>query len=67
MFLLDLAADFIRRSFCHHEDKHHRNIYGDEIIYTGNFRTVFKCTKCGRYRYERRLILPDHKNCKQRT
>jgi len=40
--------NFLRRLFCRHEYKHHRNIYGDEIMQWGWKRSLWRCEKCGR-------------------
>ncbi len=46
----------IHRLFCRHDYSWLRNIYGDEIIYTGFKRSVWKCSKCGKYKYRHEYL-----------
>ncbi len=43
---------WIRALRCTHRYEWFRNIYGDEIIYSGYKRSVWRCRFCGKYRYE---------------
>lgn len=45
-----------RLLFCKHDYKFVRNIYGDEIIYVGWKRSLWKCSKCGAYQYRDYLM-----------
>lgn len=38
---------------CNHNFLYHRNIYGDEINYSGGCRTIYKCDKCDKFKYDR--------------
>lgn len=47
--------NIIRQLFCKHNYHFYRNIYGDEIIYCGYKRSIWKCTKCGKEIYKDEL------------
>lgn len=53
---LTIMPNWMKRLFCKHKYIFHRNIYGDEIICVGYKRSVWKCTKCGRYQYAEKLF-----------
>lgn len=38
----------IKRLFCKHNYVFVKNIYGDEIVYMGFKRSIWKCGKCGK-------------------
>lgn len=41
---------------CPHENKHFwRNIYGDGIIYADWKRSIWQCSRCGKFLYEDEL------------
>lgn len=44
-------SNILKRLFCKHDYQLVRNIYGDEINYTGYKRSIFKCSKCNKYIY----------------
>lgn len=44
---------------CKHDLTFVRNIYGDEIIWTGYKRSIRKCSKCGKYKYNNHLYYAD--------
>ena len=44
--------NFIKKLFCKHKWMHKRNIYGDEIIDADYYRSVWKCFKCSKMKYE---------------
>lgn len=47
---------FFKRLFCPHGAWIFvRNIYGDEIIYRGWKRSIFKCPTCGAYQFRDKL------------
>lgn len=48
-------SKFIKRLFCRHNYEHVRNIYGDEIIEVGWYRSVWKCAKCGEVKYKEHM------------
>lgn len=48
---------FFKRLFCRHSYEHVRNIYGDEIIDAGYYRSVWKCSKCSKMKYEEHMPL----------
>lgn len=43
---------------CNHEYEFVRNIYGDEINQCGGYRSLWQCSKCGKYKYCKRLYDP---------
>lgn len=47
--------NLIKRIFCKHDYHFYRNIYGDEIIYCGYKRSIWKCFKCGALKYKDEL------------
>ena len=49
--------NWIKRLFCKHKFVFVRNIYGDEINKCGGHRTLWKCSKCGKYKYDLKLDL----------
>ena len=46
-----------KKLFCKHEYEFVRNIYGDEINECSGYRSVWKCSKCGKYQYRYDLKL----------
>lgn len=50
-------SNLLKKIFCKHNYKFIRNIYGDEIISRGYKRSEWKCYKCGKYKYEDKLII----------
>lgn len=48
-----------------HEYVFVRNIYGDEINQCGGYRSLWKCSKCGKYRYSKSLYNKPSKNLKE--
>lgn len=46
---------FFKRLFCRHSYEHVRNIYGDEIIDAGYYRSVWTCPKCGEVKYKEHM------------
>lgn len=40
---------------CEHEYEFVRNIYGDEINLCGEYRSIWKCKKCGKIEYRQNL------------
>lgn len=42
--------------FCRHNYKYLRNIYGDEIIWSGFKRSIYVCAKCGKWRLENTVL-----------
>lgn len=52
----------IKHLFCRHEYIFVRNIYGDEIILTGYKRSIWKCTKCGKYKFKDNLYEANESN-----
>ena len=46
---------WIKRLFCEHEYEFVRNIYGDEINACGGYRSIWKCKKCGKIEYRKKL------------
>ena len=49
--------NIFKRLFCKHNYEFVRNIYGDEIRYTGWKRSIWKCNKCGKIKYSEELWL----------
>ena len=49
--------NWIKRLFCKHQFVFVRNIYGDEINKCGGHRTLWKCSKCGKYKFDLKLGL----------
>ena len=47
---------------CNHEYEFVRNIYGDEINQCGGYRSLWQCSKCGKYKYCKRLYNPTDTN-----
>ena len=52
----------IQNFVCDHEYIFVCNIYGDEINQCGGYRSLWKCVKCGKYKYCKRLYSPLNKN-----
>lgn len=50
---------------CKHEYIFVRNIYGDEINQCGGYRSLWQCSKCGKYKYCKRLYSQLNKNLKE--
>ena len=50
---------------CNHEYEFVRNIYGDEINWCRGYRSLWKCNKCGKYKYWEHLYSPLNKNLKE--
>ena len=40
-----------KKSFCKHNYEFSSSIHGDWITRTGGNRSIWKCTKCGKYTY----------------
>lgn len=53
-----LVIDFIKSLFCKHEYEFVRNIHGDEINHMGGKRSIWRCKKCGKFKYKYELELP---------
>ena len=51
-----MLRDFLYRLLCRHDYVFERNIYGDEINWTG-FRSWWRCRKCGALKGGDRLYL----------
>jgi hypothetical protein len=51
--------NWIKQLFCKHDYLFVRNIYGDEIRYSGYNRSLAKCTKCGKYKLYKHLVKGD--------
>ena len=49
--------NWIKRLFCKHQFVFVRNIYGDEINKCGGHRTLWKCYKCAKYKFDLKLDL----------
>jgi len=52
------TVNFLRQLLCgllHNEWKFIRNIYGDEIIAAGWRRSIWRCQRCGKHKYEKEL------------
>lgn len=49
--------NWFKRFWCEHEYEFVRNIYGDEINECGGYRSLWKCNKCGRYKYDKMLFV----------
>lgn len=49
--------NWLARLFCPHEMVFVRNIYGDEILYSGK-RSVWRCQKCGKISWQDALVSP---------
>jgi hypothetical protein len=47
--------NWFKRFWCEHEYEFVRNIYGDEINECGGYRSLWKCSKCGKYQYRKEL------------
>jgi len=47
ILFIGIPSYFYHLYFCNHEWKFNRNIYGDEIIYSGFHRSWWVCDKCG--------------------
>ena len=47
--------NLLKRLFCEHEYEFVRNIYGDEINACGGYRSIWKCKKCGKIEYRKKL------------
>ena len=45
----------VKHLLCHHEYEFVRNIYGDEINLLAGCRSVWRCKKCGRLLFSRKL------------
>ena len=56
---------FIQNFGCDHEYKFVRNIYGDEINQCGGYRSLWRCVKCGKYKYCKHLYNTPNKNLKK--
>ena len=52
--------NFIKKLFCKHQWRHKRNIYGDEIIDAGYYRSVYVCSKCGKVEYREEMPCVRH-------
>lgn len=46
---------FIKQLFCKHNYQWVRNIYGDEIIDTDYYRSIWECPKCSKVQYEEHM------------
>lgn len=46
---------WFRNLFCRHEWRFIRNVYGDEIIYSGYKRSIWRCYKCQKHTYKDEL------------
>ena len=46
---------WVKRLFCEHEYEFVRNIYGDEINACGGYRSIWKCKKCSKIEYRKKL------------
>lgn len=57
--------NILKRLFRKHDYQWVRNSYGDEIRYLGWKRSVWKCSKCGKYKLENNLYKEDEKWTKQ--
>ena len=47
----------LQQLFCKHHYINYRNIYGDEINWSGGKRTIYKCIKCGKKKWIEEYIL----------
>lgn len=47
--------NWFKRFWCEHEYEFVRNIYGDEINECGGYRSLWKCSKCGKYQHRKEL------------
>lgn len=56
---------FIQKFGCYHEYEFVRNIYGDEINQCGGYRSLWQCSKCGKYMYSKALYSQHNKNLKE--
>jgi hypothetical protein len=46
--MLDVIKIFFKKLLCRHKNKKFvRNIYGDEINWSGGKRSIWKCADCG--------------------
>jgi hypothetical protein len=52
---------FFSQLFCSHSFLFHRNIYGDEIIKAGYNRSLWRCHKCGKWKFKPYLYEPELK------
>lgn len=41
----------IQRILCNHHYINYRNIHGDEINWSGGKRTIYRCIKCGNWKF----------------
>lgn len=49
LFFKYLYIQYIRSIFCYHNYEFYQNIYGDEIIYCNFKRSIWCCSKCGKF------------------
>ena len=59
LHFLYLIMSILKKIFCKHDYHFYRNIYGDEIIYCGYKRSIWKCSKCGKKKYKDELLKED--------
>lgn len=41
--------NWLHRIFCRHSWRHHINLYGDQINSWGGKRSLWKCSRCGKF------------------
>ena len=48
----------LKQIFCNHDYQFYRNTHGDEINFV-NYRTVYQCSKCGKFKTVERFVHED--------
>ena len=51
----DYLFSFFKSLFCKHDYRHVRNLYGDAINRHDGKRSVWKCCKCGKLKFDEGL------------
>ena len=46
---------WLKRLFCKHDFCWERNLYGDQINYSGGARSIWVCAKCGKVEFRSEL------------
>jgi NAD-dependent SIR2 family protein deacetylase len=46
--------------FCKHDYEFDSTIHGDMIIHMGGNRSIWKCSKCGKYKQRKEYISKEH-------
>ena len=53
--MIDFIKNLFKKHKCEHDFKFVHNIYGDAINYCGGYRSLWKCSKCGKVEYRKYL------------